>query len=34
MSFGYRAYAMRATAIAAMLVAFGAPVLADEITYV
>ncbi len=34
MSFGYRAKAMRATAIAAVLAAVGAPVMAEEITYV
>ena len=34
MSFGYRAVAMRATAVAAVLTALGAPVLADEITFV
>ena len=34
MSFGYRAKAMRATAIAAIFGVFGAPVLADEVTFV
>ena len=34
MSFGYRAKAMRATAIAAVLGVFGAPVLADDVTFV
>lgn len=34
MSFGYRAGAMHATAIAAVLAVFGAPVMADNITYV
>ncbi len=34
MSFGYRAGVMRATALAAVLAVFGAPVMADEIFYV
>lgn len=34
MSFGYRATAMRATAIAAVLAVFGVPVMAEEVTVV